>query len=302
VRIVAALGGNALLKRGERPDSDVQEHNVRTAVAALAPLADDHELVITHGNGPQVGVLALESANDPTLSHPYPLDTLGAETQGLIGYWLVQELHNHLPGRLVTAIVTQTVVDSEDPAFGFPTKFVGPVYEHSELTAIARERGWDIARAGDRWRRVVASPEPGRIVEAPVIRLLLAAGSVVVCAGGGGIPVIEAVNGHLDGIEAVIDKDLTSALLAEELDADALLVLTDVEGVYVDFGTPDATVLSATTAADLRRMEFPAGSMGPKIDAVCRFVERTGQTAAIGTLAHARELLDGTSGTRVNPT
>ncbi len=301
MRIVAALGGNALLKRGQRPDSDIQERNVEIAIAALAPLARQHELVITHGNGPQVGVLALESASDTSLSHPFPLDALGAETQGLIGYWLVQELQNHLPDRLVTAIVTQTVVDRADPAFDHPTKFVGPVYDEAELRVIADQRGWEIAPDGDRWRRVVASPKPVRIVETPVIRLLLDAGSVVVCAGGGGIPVSEAPGGELSGVEAVIDKDLTTALLAEQLKADAFLVLTDVDGVFLDFGTPTAQRISSTTAADLRRVQFPAGSMGPKIDAVCRFVERTGSFAAIGSLADAATLLTGERGTRVVP-
>ena len=301
MRIVAALGGNALLKRGERPDSDIQEHNVEIAIAALAPLARDHELVITHGNGPQVGVLALESASDPSLSHPYPLDTLGAETQGLIGYWLVQALQNQLPDRLVAAIVTQTVVDRHDPAFDHPTKFVGPVYDEAELRTIADERGWTVAPDGERWRRVVASPQPVRIVETPVIRLLLDAGAVVVCAGGGGIPVAETTEGELTGVEAVIDKDLTTALLAEQLDADALLVLTDVDGVYRDFGTPNAERIAETTVPELRDGAFPAGSMGPKIDAVCRFVEHTGSFAAIGSLADAAGLLDGSRGTRVTP-
>jgi len=301
MRIVAALGGNALLKRGERPDSDIQEHNVEIAVAALAPLARDHELIVTHGNGPQVGVLALESASDPSLSHPYPLDSLGAETQGLIGYWLVQELQSQLPDRLVAAVITQTVVDRDDPAFDRPTKFVGPVYDEAELRGIAVQRGWEIAADGDRWRRVVASPEPTRIVESAVIRLLLDAGAVVVCAGGGGIPVIETPNGSLSGVEAVIDKDLTTALLAEEMGADVLLVLTDVEAVIRDFGTPRAEPIRSITTDGLRDIQFPAGSMGPKITAVCRFVDRTGGFAAIGSLADAAALLDGSHGTRVNP-
>jgi carbamate kinase len=299
MRIVAALGGNALLKRGERPDADVQEHNVEIAVAALAPLAHEHELIITHGNGPQVGVLALESASDPALSHPFPLDTLGAETQGLIGYWLVQEFQNHLPDRMIAALVTQTVVDRDDPAFDHPTKFVGPVYDEAELRAIAKKRGWAIAPDGDRWRRVVASPKPVRIIEAPVIQLLLDGGALVVCAGGGGIPVTEAPDAALSGVEAVIDKDLTTALLAEQLDADVLLVLTDVDGVMRDFGTPHAERIATTTANDLRQVSFPAGSMGPKIDAVCRFVERTNGFAAIGSLADAPQLLTGERGTQI---
>jgi carbamate kinase len=299
VRIVIALGGNALLERGQRPDSDVQEHNVEIAVAALAPMADDHDLIITHGNGPQVGVLALESASDRSLTHPYPLDSLGAETQGLIGYWLLQELQHRLPGRTVAALITQTVVDPHDPAFAHPTKFVGPVYDLDDAERVAADRGWAIAADGDRWRRVVASPQPVSIVEAPTIRLLLVAGTVVVCAGGGGIPVVTGADGVLRGVEAVVDKDLTAALLAEEMDADALVVLTDVDGVYRDHGSPDASLIGAATAAELRAMRFPAGSMGPKIDAVCRFVERTGGVAAIGRLADAAVLLSGERGTLV---
>ena len=302
MRIVAALGGNALLKRGEPPDYDIQEHNVEIAVAALAPLARDHELIITHGNGPQVGVLALESANDPALSQPYPLDTLGAETQGLIGFWLVQEFQNHLPDRMIAALVTQTIVDADDPAFGQPTKFVGPVYDEAELRSIAEERGWAIAPDGDRWRRVVASPDPIRIVETPVIRLLLDGGALVVCAGGGGVPVLEGPDDALSGVEAVIDKDLTTALLAEQLNADVFLVLTDVDGVQRDFGTPQAERIATATADELRSASFAAGSMGPKIDAVCRFVDRIDGFAAIGSLADAPQLIAGERGTRITRT
>jgi carbamate kinase len=301
VRIVIALGGNALLERGDRPDSDVQERNTAIAVAALAPLAHDHEVIVTHGNGPQVGVLAIESASDLSLSHPFPLDTLGAETQGLIGYWLAQELQNRLPERLVSALVTQTVVDPADPAFELPTKFVGTVYGATEADALARERGWNVAADGDRWRRVVASPTPIRIVETDVIRLLVDAGVVVVCAGGGGIPVVVGADGKLQGIEAVIDKDLTAALLAEEMGADALIILTDVDGVFRDHGTPDAEMIRSTTPTALRAIPFPTGSMGPKIDAVCRFVERTRGFAAIGSLADAAAVLTGERGTLVRP-
>lgn len=300
MRIVVALGGNALLERGERPDSDVQEHNVAVAVAALAPLAAEHELIVTHGNGPQVGVLALESANDPMLSHPYPLDSLGAETQGLIGYWLVQHLQHELPDRLVAAVITQTVVDPADPAFERPTKFVGPVYTEHELRPIADRRGWAIAPDGDRWRRVVASPTPLRVVEAPVVELLLDAGTIVVCVGGGGIPVVDRPGRGLVGVEAVIDKDLSSALLAEQLGADALVVLTDVAGIYRGFGTPSAELIRSATPAELRAIDFPAGSMGPKVDALCRFVERTGGVAVVGALADAAVLLSGERGTLVS--
>jgi carbamate kinase len=298
VRVVVALGGNALLRRGERPDADVQEHNVELAVASLAPLADEHELVVTHGNGPQVGVLAIESESDPALTAPYPLDSLGAETQGLIGYWLVHELQNALPDRTVVALVTRTVVDARDPAFSDPTKFVGPTYGEHDARRLAATRGWTVAPDGAHWRRVVASPLPVEIVEIDAVRLLLAEGAVVVCAGGGGVPVV-GEPGARSGAEAVIDKDLTAALLAESLTADALLVLTDVDAVVAGFGTPDARSIRRATTSELRAMSFPPGSMGPKIDAVCRFVERTGGIATIASLTSAGPALRGEAGTRI---
>ncbi|GAA3518098.1 carbamate kinase [Nocardioides daeguensis] len=301
MRIVVALGGNALLARGERPDADVQEANVRRAVAALAPLAAHHELVITHGNGPQVGVLALQSASDPRLTTPYPFDVLGAQTQGMIGYWLLQALQNRLPGRQVAAIVNQTLVSAADPAFDRPTKFVGEVYPEAEAHRLAAERGWTVSRDGSGWRRVVGSPRPERVVETPLIRALLRLGAVVVCAGGGGVPVVRDELGELSGVEAVVDKDLASAVLAEALDADALLVLTDVPAVMRGFGTPDQAAIHRETPAGLRQLDFPAGSMGPKVDAVCRFVELTGGMAAIGALDDAEAILAGTSGTVVTP-
>lgn len=301
MRIVIALGGNALLARGERPDADVQEHNVDRAVAALAPLAADHELLITHGNGPQVGVLALESAADETLSRPYPLASLGAETQGLIGFWLVQALTNELPGRSVVALVTRTIVDPRDPAFGDPTKFVGPVYDEREADGVGARRGWTMRRDGAAWRRVVPSPEPIEVVEAGIIEGLIGGGVVVVCCGGGGVPVCRADGGRLESVDAVIDKDLTSALLAQALGADALLLLTDVPGVQRGFGTPQAELLRTATVRGLRSMGFPAGSMGPKVEAACRFVEATGRPAIIGALTDTPELLTGGAGTTVLP-
>jgi carbamate kinase len=301
VRVVAALGGNALLRRGERPDAEPQRLNVVRAAQSLAPLAHDHELVVTHGNGPQVGVLAVESATDPTLTRPYPLDPLGAETQGLIGYWLAQGLGNELPDRSVVAVVTQCVVDPHDPAFGRPTKFVGSVYDEPAATRLAAERGWTVAPDGGAWRRVVPSPEPRRVVEAGVVRLLVEHRVVVVCAGGGGVPVVENGTGDLEGVEAVIDKDLASALLAEELGADALLLLTDVAAVETDFGRPGSAAIREANASSLRAHGFPAGSMGPKVEAACRFVERTGGLAAIGALTDAAALLAGAAGTRVLP-
>jgi carbamate kinase len=300
VRLVVALGGNALLHRGDRPDAEPQRLNVGHAADSLAPLAAAHELVVTHGNGPQVGVLAMESAADPMLTRPFPLDPLGAETQGLIGYWLAQGLRNALPGREVAALLTQCVVDPDDPAFTHPTKFVGPVYDEIEAHRLAAEREWTVAPDGAAWRRVVASPLPQRVVEAEVIRLLTDAGVVVVCAGGGGVPVRETVDGTLRGVEAVIDKDLTAALLAEVLGADALVLLTDVAGVETDFGQPGSEVIRTATPTELRARSFPAGSMGPKVEAACRFVERTGGIAAIGSLTEAAALLAGRSGTLVS--
>ncbi|HTP21841.1 MAG TPA: carbamate kinase [Solirubrobacteraceae bacterium] len=301
MRIVAALGGNALLERGEPPDSRIQLHHVRAAVEALAPLADGNDLVITHGNGPQVGLLALESAEDRSLSVPYPFDVLGAETQGMIGYWILQALQNALPGREVAALITQTLVSISDPAFAEPTKFVGPVYEEAEAKERAAAAGWIVKPDGPFWRRVVPSPAPCRIVEIGLIRQLFDAGVVVICAGGGGVPVIRNDDGALEGAEAVVDKDATAALLAGALDADALLLLTDVATVEIGYGTPDARPITGTTPAFLRSQSFPSGSMGPKVDAVCRFVELTGGVAAIGALADAGAILSGSAGTLVFP-
>lgn len=300
MRVVVALGGNALLERAEPPDADVQERHVQGAVDALAPLARDHELVVTHGNGPQVGLLAHESEEDPTLHRPYPFDALVAQTQGMIGYWLAQALGSAVPDRLVAALVTQTLVDADDPAFGAPTKFIGPVLDADAAARLAAARGWTVRRDGQMWRRVVASPRPLEIVELPEIRALLAAGVLVVCAGGGGVPVVRT-EGGLRGAEAVVDKDLTAALLAERLGAEALVILTDVDGVVDGFGTPAARTLQRATVATLRALALPAGSMGPKVDAACRFVEATGQVAAIGRLADAELVLAGKAGTQVEP-
>ncbi|MGH8867633.1 MAG: carbamate kinase [Actinomycetes bacterium] len=301
MRIVVALGGNALLERGQRPDAEVQEENVHRAVAALVPLAEQHEIVVTHGNGPQVGVLALQSAADTALSEPYPLDVLGAMTQGMIGYWLLQALQNALPGRQVASLICQTLVSAVDPAFDNPTKFVGPVYEEDEAKRLATEKGWEVRKDGARWRRVVPSPRPLRVVETRLIRLLMASGAVVVCAGGGGVPALRNEQGKLEGVEAVVDKDLTASLLAEALEADALLLLTDTANVVRGFGTEAATPILHATPADMRREDFPAGSMGPKVEAACRFVELTGDMAAIGALEDAVRILAGEAGTILTP-
>ncbi|QKW36563.1 carbamate kinase [Actinomadura sp. NAK00032] len=301
MRVVVALGGNALVRRGETPDAAPQRANVDRAVRSLAPLARRHELIVTHGNGPQVGVLSLESVNDPSLTRPYPLDTIGAETQGMIGYWMLQALQNALPGRQVVAMINQTLVSAVDPAFEDPTKFVGQVYDRDEADKLAAEYGWTVRRDGDGWRRVVPSPRPQRVIETRLIRELVRLGTVVVCAGGGGVPVFRNDVGRLEGVEAVIDKDLTASVLAESMDADALLILTDVPRVMRNYGTPQQEEITHTTPYELRAEDFPAGSMGPKVAAAASFVERTGDMAAIGRLDQCVEILEGTAGTIVTP-
>jgi carbamate kinase len=297
--LVVALGGNALLRRGERPDERVQRQHVRAAARALAPLATEHTLVLCHGNGPQIGVLAVESENDPALAHPFPLDTLGAQTQGMIGYWLAQELGNAGVSGPVVAIVSQTVVDADDPAFSAPTKFVGQGYPEQQARRLAREHGWTVAPDGRSWRRVVASPPPRRIIELSTIKRLVGGGTTVICGGGGGVPVVAREQGRIEGAQAVVDKDLTAALLAVELGADRLVVLTDIDAVKRGFGTPRERSLSTVRVAELGAMRFPAGSMAPKVEACIRFVTATGRSAAIGALQDAPAVLAGTAGTTI---
>ncbi len=299
MRIVAALGGNALLERGESAESQIQEGHVAAAAAALAPLAARHQLIITHGNGPQVGLLALESAADPDLAHPYPLDVLGAQTQGMIGYWLLQALQNELPSSLIACLVSRTLVRADDPAFRGPAKFVGPGYDEATARKVSAGHGWQLRKDGDRWRRVVPSPDPAELLDLPLISQLAAGGVIVICGGGGGVPVTRDETGRLSGADAVVDKDLTAALLATQVGADVLLLLTDVDAVQEGFGTAAAKPLRQVTAADLRMRSFPAGSMGPKVEAACRFVQATGHRAAIGRLTAAAALLDGSAGTLI---
>jgi carbamate kinase len=299
VRIVVALGGNALLERGEPPDADTQERHVESACAALAPLARDHQLIVTHGNGPQVGVLALESAADPALSRPYPFDALGAQSQGMIGYWIAQALSRTVPGRPAACLLCRTLVRADDPAMSRPAKFVGPVYDELSASRLGAVRGWHMRQDGTCWRRVVPSPEPVQIVELDQIKLLLSTGAPLVCAGGGGIPVIRDDSGGLHGVEAVVDKDLTAALLASAVGADALLILTDVPAVIRGYGTAAAQPIRRATVAELRAMSFPAGSMGSKVEAACRFAD-SGGTTAIGRLDDSVALLAGTAGTVVS--
>lgn len=299
MRLVAALGGNALLRRGQPPDAEVQRLNMHNAARSLAALiAENTQLVVTHGNGPQIGLLALQAAAySPARS--YPLDILGAESEGMIGYLIEQELAPLVRGRDVVTLLTQTEVDPADPAFAAPSKPIGPAYDEEMGRKLAHDFGWTMMRDGAGWRRAVASPAPRRVRELAAIRLLIDAGAVVVCAGGGGIPVVAAADGSLRGIEAVVDKDATSALLAEEIGADLLLLLTDVDAAYRDWGTADAQPIRRATPAQLAASDFAAGSMRPKIAAACRFVSRTRGRAAIGSLNDAVALAAGTAGTQI---
>jgi len=296
-RIVVAVGGNALLRRGQVPDAATQVEQVARVAPALAELAAQHELVLVHGNGPQVGMLALESAADRSLSRAYPLSDLVAETQGLIGYWLQQALVNVGCEDVVT-LVTQTLVDASDPAFAEPSKFVGSLYADSEAHELAAAHGWMIRPDGDGWRRVVPSPVPQAIVEIETAERLLRHGATVVLAGGGGVPVIRTAYG-LVGVDAVVDKDLSAALVAEHLHADLLVMLTDVPAVLADFGTPSARPLGEVTADELAAGPWADGSMGPKVRAACQFVRATGGRAAIGSLDEAADVVDGRVGTQV---
>lgn len=298
-RVVVALGGNALLRRGEPVSAATQRDNIRRAALALAQLmAEGHQLVVTHGNGPQVGLLALQG--EAAGKGAFPLDVLGAETEGMIGYVLQQELDNAYAGaaRFAT-LLTQVEVDPQDPAFAAPGKPVGSVYSEADAKRLAEQRGWSIARDGDAWRRVVASPRPVRILEIEVIRLLVAQGVTVICTGGGGIPVARRADGAYIGVEAVIDKDHASGLLAAELKADAFLMLTDVPAVYTGWGTPAQRALGDVTPQALAALDFAAGSMSPKVQAACDFVNRSGGMAGIGALDDASAILARRAGTRV---
>ena len=307
MRVVAALGGNALLERGQPMTAENQRANIVRACEALAPIAREHELVITHGNGPQVGLLALQGAAYQQVE-TYPLDVLDAQTEGMIGYLVMQEMGNLLAfDRPVVTLLTMIEVDPNDPAFDNPTKPIGPVYAEDEYRALAAEKGWSFKPDGDHMRRVVPSPKPKRIFGVQPVEWLLERGSVVICAGGGGIPTLYSdetvpAGRRLSGVEAVIDKDLASAVLAADLHADALLIITDVDAVYSDWGTPHQNAIRSATPANLTRARFAEGSMGPKVSAACQFVESSGGFAAIGSINDAAGLLAGTTGTCVVPT
>lgn len=297
VRVVVALGGNALLKRGEPPTERAQRQNVRVAARALAPLTREHSLIITHGNGPQVGLLALEAAAYAGIE-PYALDLLNAESEGLIGYMIEQELGNILPESVPFAtILTQVEVDPADPAFQRPTKPIGPQYCRDDAERLALEHGWTMGLDNGMYRRLVPSPRPKRIFEIRVVEWLLERGVVVICTGGGGIPTRLAPDGVLEGVEAVIDKDYAGSLLATSLGAGAFLMLTDAQAVWEGWGTSDARAIRRASPAAMRKFDFPAGSMGPKVEAACEFAETTGGMAGIGALEDAAAILGGKAGT-----
>ena len=289
--VVAALGGNALLRRGESLDAETQRRNAHAAAHALAPVAAANDLVVTHGNGPQVGLLA--ETSDPAA---WPLDVLGAESEGMIGYVLEQELRSALPGRDVASLLTLTIVEAADPAFGRPTKPVGPVHSAARRSAL-RERGWALVAEAGGVRRVVPSPEPREVLGLAAVTRLVGDGMVVVCAGGGGVPVVRR-HDRLEGVEAVVDKDLTAALLARAIGADALLLLTDVPGIYADPAADPPQVVRALAPGHLHALDLAAGSMGPKAQAAARFAAGGG-IAAIGALEDAAAILAGDAGTQV---
>jgi carbamate kinase len=304
MRVVAALGGNALLRRGQMLTAENQRDNARAACKALAPVAREHELVISHGNGPQVGLLALQGSAYKEVE-TYPLDVLGAQTEGMIGYIIQQELGNELPfERHLATLLTQVEVDANDPAFADPTKPIGPLYNAEEAAKLEADKGWTFKADGDSLRRVVPSPKPMRIFEIDIIKALLERGCVVICAGGGGIPTTYTddpapAGRRLVGVEAVIDKDLASALLAVDVGADILAIVTDVDAVYSGWGTPEQAAIRRASPASLAEAEFAEGSMGPKVRAACEFVERTGKQAVIGSITDTGALIRGETGTVV---
>lgn len=296
--LVVALGGNAMLKRGEPLEASIQRQNIDTAARTIAGLTADWNVVLVHGNGPQVGLLALQNSAYGKVT-PYPLDILGAESQGMIGYMLQQSLKNLLPQREVSVLLTQVEVDANDPAFRNPTKYIGPIYSEAQAHALAQEKGWVFKVDGSYFRRVVPSPQPKSIVESDAITALIHREHLVICNGGGGVPVVKNATGY-EGVEAVIDKDLSAALLARQIEADALLILTDADAVYLDWGKQTQRPLTRISADELKGMQFDAGSMGPKVTACCQFVEASRGIAGIGALADGQAILAGQKGTLIH--
>jgi carbamate kinase len=299
MRIVVALGGNALLRRGEHPSVESQRENVRRAAAQLAEIASGNSLVIVHGNGPQVGLLASQGMSMPE-DERFPLDVLDAETEGLIGYLLELEVRNSLLGqRVCTSMLTMVEVNPDDPAFARPDKPIGAMYSQADANTATRERGWTMALDGPAYRRVVASPKPVGMLQVQPVRWLLAHGSIVICAGGGGIPVVAGASGSYRGVEAVIDKDRSAALLAREIEADLFVIATDVRGLYLDWGALSQRPVRRASPEALGKLAFAAGSMGPKVEAACEFTLRTRNRAVIGSLDDIGKMVAGTAGTSI---
>ena len=302
MKLLVALGGNALLKRGEFPSTSSQRENTRMAARALEKIAREHQLILSHGNGPQVGLLAMQ-AECYAGAEAYPFDVMCAATAGMIGYMIEQELGNLLGYDVpIATLLTRVAVDPDDPEFSAPTKFVGTAVDDDEAETLSNAHGWQFRRDGDKLRRVVPSPTPQRIIWHRPIRWLLDNHAVVICAGGGGIPVVHNTeDDSYRGVEAVIDKDRASGLLASEIPSDMFVIATDVDGVYLDYGTDRQRVLRRTTPAELDALNFSSGSMGPKVDAACLFVRRTGKPAVIGSLDHIADIVAGISGTWIEP-
>lgn len=297
--LVVAVGGNALLQRGELMSCENQKKSIESTAQSLAKLHEKYRLVIVHGNGPQVGLLALQNLSYKDCP-PYPLDVLGAETQGMVGYLMQQGIKKELPNKAVTTLVTQVMVDASDPAIADPSKFIGPIYDKETAHKLAEQYNWTVKADGDYWRRVVPSPAPAKIMESDAIKTLLEKDHIVICGGGGGAPIIK--NGpDIEGFEAVIDKDATAALLAKEIGAAELLILTDGSHVCVNWGLPTERKLTDVTVNEMKGYEFAAGSMGPKVDACCDFAEQTGGTGNIGDLYQAIDVMNRTTGTRIYP-
>lgn len=297
--LVIALGGNALLQRGAVLSAENQYKSISLIADAIGKLAKKYRIAIVHGNGPQVGLLALQNLAYSDVP-PYPLDILVAESQGMIGYMLAQQLGAFHPAQPVSTLLTRVLVDSEDPAYQQPSKFIGPVYDPQQQTELEQKYGWSMKLDGKYLRRVVPSPEPKKIIDIEAINLLLAKNHIVICNGGGGVPMVASAEGMV-GSEAVIDKDLASALLAEALDADHLMILTDADAVYQHWGTPQQKAIRSATTEELAPMAVADGSMGPKIMAVSRFVQRSGKVAHIGALSDIESVLAGTAGTLIMP-
>ena len=305
MRIVVALGGNALLKRGEPMTAQNQSANIRLAAEQLAKVKPKNELIISHGNGPQVGLLALQHAAyyaQDSKIEPYPLDVLVSQTVGMIGYMLQQELTNLLPATPTQTLVTQVIVDEHDPAFSKPSKPIGQVYTQAEAEKLAAEKGWTVMPDGQYYRRAVPSPKPQDVTGINAVKTLLAQDHIVICGGGGGVPCVKNAQGQLTGVEAVVDKDLATAVIANHLDADLFIIATDVNATCVNFQKEGERKIAKANPAALEALsaEFAAGSMGPKVQAVINFVKATGKDAAIGSLADIEDIVAGNAGTRVS--